>query len=515
MKKLISTAATLLFLTLVIQFAGCNFGPSNPTTALPTPEPTVMPTPMPTPMVKIKELPVTLPLLDALFFVDRKFSERLKTDLLLTDEQISQLRQTVRAETANLQVSEDEDAIGRTSAAAELATEKIIAIIGPQKMQQLAELAFERWQAADEDDTENNGLIALATPSLSATLEAPGSAAPTRSPSSSPSPSPSSSMPAMKNEPGQASTMNPAYSVPGDTRIVINAPAYRMDVFRAGQLVKSYKIAIGYPEFPLPTGMRKASSIIINPTWTPPDEPWVESSKKVKVGELVAAGDKLNPLGVIKIPIGLPSLIHGGKNAARIGTFASHGCVGLTDKQVKDFSRLLASLGGVELSEDEIAKHQKTPTVTKSIRLKSVIPVELRYETIVVEDGKLHIYRDVYDRDTNVLENIEAILEMYGVMLSDLPEKERDKITTAIEAMASGPGGKSESANLTEAQKVTERDKNIARGRLTRQFKGQKVITIEIGALAGKGYPAPVDLDSGTLPKPAATHKSTKSRRRV
>lgn len=502
MKKLISTAAALLFLTLAIQLSGCNYGTSSTTTALPTPEPTIMPTPMPTPMIKIKELPVTLPLLDALFFVDRKFSERLKTDLLLTDEQIAQLRQTVRAETANLQVSEDEDAVGRTSAAAELATEKIIAIIGPQKMQQLAELALERWQAADEDDTENSGLVALATPSLSATLEAPGSA----------SPSPSSSMPAMKSEPGRASTMNPAYSVPGDTRIVINAPAYRMDVFRAGQLVKSYKIAIGYPEFPLPTGMRKASSIIINPTWTPPDEPWVESSKKVKVGELVAAGDKLNPLGVIKIPIGLPSLIHGGKNAARIGTFASHGCVGLTDMQVKDFSQLLASLGGIELSEDEITKHQKTPTVTKSIRLKSVIPVELRYETIVVEDGKLHIYRDVYDRDTNVLENIETILEMYGVMLGDLPVKERDKITTAIEAMASGPGGESESANLTEAQKVTEREKNITRGRLTRQFKGQKVITIEIGALAGMGYPAPVDLDSGTPPKPVPTRKSTKRR---
>ena len=114
MKKLISTAAALLFLTLAIQLSGCNYGTSSTTTALPTPEPTIMPTPMPTPMVKIKELPVTLPLLDALFFVDRKFSERLKTDLLLTDEQIAQLRQTVRAETANLQVSEDEDAVGRT-----------------------------------------------------------------------------------------------------------------------------------------------------------------------------------------------------------------------------------------------------------------------------------------------------------------------------------------------------------------------------------------------------------------
>ena len=112
-----------------------------------------------------------------------------------------------------------------------------------------------------------------------------------------------------------------------------------MDLFEDGKLVKSYKIGIGYPEFPLPTGLRKAETIIFNPTWTPPDEPWVESpGGKIKIGERIEAGDKLNPLGSIKIPIGLPSLIHGGKAPAKLGGFASHGCVGLTNAQVKDFA---------------------------------------------------------------------------------------------------------------------------------------------------------------------------------
>jgi hypothetical protein len=39
-----------------------------------------------------------------------------------------------------------------------------------------------------------------------------------------------------------------------------------MDVFKEGKLIKSYKIGIGYPEFPLPSGLRKASTIIFNPT---------------------------------------------------------------------------------------------------------------------------------------------------------------------------------------------------------------------------------------------------------
>ncbi len=64
-------------------------------------------------------------------------------------------------------------------------------------------------------------------------------------------------------------------AVPKDTRVVVNIPAHRMDVFRDGTLLKSYKVGIGYAEYPLPRGLRKAETIIFNPTWTPPNEPWV------------------------------------------------------------------------------------------------------------------------------------------------------------------------------------------------------------------------------------------------
>ena len=67
-----------------------------------------------------------------------------------------------------------------------------------------------------------------------------------------------------------AANVTPA-GLPQDTRVVVNAPAFRMDVFEDGRLIKSYRIGIGYPEFPLPKGLRKADTIIFNPTWTPPD----------------------------------------------------------------------------------------------------------------------------------------------------------------------------------------------------------------------------------------------------
>jgi lipoprotein-anchoring transpeptidase ErfK/SrfK len=299
-------------------------------------------------------------------------------------------------------------------------------------------------------------------------------------------------------------------ALPNDTRIVINAPAYRMDLFENGKLIKSYQIGIGYPEFPLPVGERTANAIIFNPTWTPPDEPWVESpSSKVKVGQKVAAGSKLNPLGLVKIPIGLPSLIHGGKSPARLGGFASHGCVGLTDAQAIDFSKRLAALGGVEITDHQIAKFQKNRSQTKHITLQYPILVELRYETIVVQDGKLHIYRDVYERGTNTEANLRNTLGAYGLKIENLSESERSQVMAALNQMGRNASGKSVPAappsqftNATNgpspgATPSKDRIAGSTSRRVTRRVKGNKEVVVVIASLAGKGYSAPVGLDSG------------------
>lgn len=386
-------------------------------------------------------LPVTLPVLDAMF-ADEAFAGELKSKLQLTDEQVESLRKVASEERANL--DEGGASSGTTTAATRRASEKIQTVIGAEKAAAFNSFVSERWAG---------GATALdAKPN----------------------------------------------SVPSDTRIVVNAPAYRMDVFQNGKLLKTYKVGIGYPEFPLPQGMRKADTIIFNPTWTPPDEPWVKG--KFEPGKKVEAGSKDNPLGPVKIPIGLPSLIHGGKAAAKLGGFASHGCVGLTNPQVQDFSVVLAGLGGAQLTPEEVAAHAKTREETKQVKLSTPVPVELRYETIVVEDGKLHIYRDVYDKGTNTEENLRRVLEAFGVKLEDLSEPERAQLTQALRAMArdaqGNPTDGQPAASPTPAAQAKGTNKN-ADVRETKTIKGQKEVVIDIAALRGKGYPAPVNLDTG------------------
>jgi lipoprotein-anchoring transpeptidase ErfK/SrfK len=408
-----------------------------------------------------KTQPVTMPVLDA-FLTDKSFADLLKIRLHLSDEQIANLKEAAHSETIKLSEANAGTVPGESASARSAAREKIKDLIGEEKAQQLEALIAEHWTGDNESVADKS---------------------------------------APRSTSNDARSLN---TVPTDSRIVVNSPAYRMDVFEKGRLIKSYKIGIGYPQFPLPTGLRKARTIIFNPTWTPPDEPWVAKMKNVSVGKKVEAGSKLNPLGPVKIPIGGPSLIHGGKPPAKIGTFASHGCVGLTTPQVHDFAKLLAQLGGANLTDTDIVEFERTKTETKELKLTNAVPVELRYETIVVEDGKLHIYRDVYDEGTNTEENLRAVLDANGIRFEDLTEDERAQILNALAQMSG-----SSIAQATPSARDTPNDKrpsaspsaspgkSTPRKPMPRVTKNQKEIVIEIAELKGMGYPAPVDLDTG------------------
>jgi len=415
---------------VIMLTTGCAPAPTNSNTTVST-QPSASPTASTSPSPATTEtasVDVTLPLLDALL-TDDKFVARLKKDVKLSDQQIESIKTASSSAIAKLRETNAEDSEDSEGNPRERAAEELRTIVGEEKAKEVARVANDYWTKGDPSEASNDTAQMLKGPN----------------------------------------------AVPTDTRVVVNIPAFRMDLFQDGSLVKSYKVGIGYPQFPLPLGLRKAQQIIFNPTWTPPDSPWVAKMKNVAPGETVEAGDKDNPLGPIKIPIGLPSLIHGGKSPARIGKFASHGCVGLTNAQIKDFATLLAQASNTENVPNKMATYLEDKTKTQTIKLNQTVPVELRYETIVLEDGKLHIYRDVYSQDTNTEENLRRVLEANGLKLEDLSEQQRTQILNALKSPV------------------------------------KKEIVVDLGtvAQAQKGYPAPVDLDTGTGSGKKAAGKRT------
>ena len=421
-----------IFSWFVILLASCAPAPNNSnttvsTTASPSPSPTVSPSPTNTETASVQ---VTLPLLDALL-TDDKFVARLKQDVKLSENEIEQIKRVSGADIARLREANAEEGEGGDDNPRERAEKELRTILGEQKARDLARVANDYWSKGDPSEASTDGIEMSKGPN----------------------------------------------AVPSDTRVVVNIPAYRMDLFQNGSLVKSYKVGIGYPEFPLPLGLRKAQQIIFNPTWTPPDSPWVAKMKNVTPGETVEPGDKDNPLGPIKIPIGLPSLIHGGKSPAKIGKFASHGCVGLTNAQIKDFAAQLGQASNTPDVSSKIDSYLENKEKTQTVKLNQTVPVELRYETIVLEDGKLHIYRDVYAQETNTEENLRSVLEAHGLKLEDLSEQQRTQILNALKTPV------------------------------------KKEIVVDLGtvAQAQKGYPAPVALDNGSGKKAPADKRGAKT----
>jgi lipoprotein-anchoring transpeptidase ErfK/SrfK len=454
-------------LVLLIALAACNNQPKKPARQQPISKPvdtsvkTVPPSAADTTLPPSKpadtaakanssaaagEEALTLPILDALFY-EPDFVKELKSKLRLSAGKIVELKTAAHASVRELSESGSPDTVSARTAETRY-QQQIKAVIGAKKAAQLLQLVNERYSQGVEG-------LAPARPNF----------------------------------------------VPTDTRIVVNAPAFRMDIFEKGRLIKTYKVGIGYPEFPLPAGMRRADTVIFNPGWTPPDEPWVRG--KFAPGRKVSAANKLNPLGVVKIPIGMPSLIHGGKPLEKIGHLASHGCVGLTNKQVLDLVPIILRLGQSDLSAEAVRSLEKHKRKTRAVKLPVPVSVDLRYETIVAENGGLQIYRDVYERGTNTLEKAKSVLAAYDIKYEQLNAQEQSDLEAALGEMNRDARGREIAATdrLAPSKGGVPADKlrRAKKGKVTSKVKGKAYVWVTLAALQGKGYPAPVALDDGQM----------------
>src|SRR5207237_4027656 len=198
MRRYFKSLTAIIALSLTL--AACSQEVQTPRTAA-TPSPAASSSPPAASLAPPTEetAPMTLPVLDALL-ADERFRADLKSKLRLTDEQISALRKISSDEVANLRRSNAENQPGSAEASRQNAIEATQRVVGIEKSDQLLALARERWNKGSDE------------------LEATAA-----------------------KEAGPTMLKGPN-AVPKDTRIVVNIPAFRMDVFENGSLIKSYKI---------------------------------------------------------------------------------------------------------------------------------------------------------------------------------------------------------------------------------------------------------------------------------
>lgn len=213
----------------------------------------------------------------------------------------------------------------------------------------------------------------------------------------------------------------------GDVKITINVPSFQMTLWQNGKEVKLYNVGVGMKEYPIIIGLREAKQVIWNPDWIPPDSDWVAESPKVKAGEVVKASDPRNPLGKVKIPLGFGYLIHQAKGVSDLGSLVSHGCVRVMRPDLYDLSDKIVAAYDYPVSSMKIENAKLTKN-TVVAELETPLPVEITYDTLVVENGYLSIYPDVYGHKKNTAKNLRDELESNNINTKKLTDADLERI---------------------------------------------------------------------------------------
>lgn len=216
----------------------------------------------------------------------------------------------------------------------------------------------------------------------------------------------------------------------GDIKLSVNVPAFQMTFWQNGKEVKNYPIGVGLKEYPIFVGLRDIQYVIWNPVWIPPDSDWVRPALR---GKIIKPTDPRNPLGKIKIPLGYGYLIHQAKGKQDLGNLVSHGCIRVLRNDLYDLNEKIVSAKSLEVTDDEISNAKRTKE-TYVIEMENKLPIEITYDTLVVEADKLRIYPDVYGYKKNTVENLRKELSDNGVDETEISDTDLEKMLAKAKA---------------------------------------------------------------------------------
>ncbi|MGI8730749.1 MAG: L,D-transpeptidase, partial [Solirubrobacteraceae bacterium] len=114
--------------------------------------------------------------------------------------------------------------------------------------------------------------------------------------------------------------------------VTVSRDQRRVRLFKRGNLVKTYTVAVGSEEYPSPTGHFSVQTKQVNPAWNVPNSSWAGSL----AGQTIPGGAPNNPLVARWIGFAGAVGFHGTSNSGSLGSAASHGCVRMKPDDVID-----------------------------------------------------------------------------------------------------------------------------------------------------------------------------------
>lgn len=188
-------------------------------------------------------------------------------------------------------------------------------------------------------------------------------------------------------------------------RIDINIPANRLQVFDGDSVIRTYRVSVGLPGHDTPDGEFTIGRAEWNPSWRPPEgREWARDARFTPPGPS-------NPMGRVKLFFAPLYYIHGTPDSASIGQAASHGCIRMRNRDVIALARLLHQNAEPTVAPAEIDAILRRSGTTRWSTFRAPVPLVIRYDPVVIENGELTVYPDVYERSRIHTEGvIQALL---------------------------------------------------------------------------------------------------------
>lgn len=214
-------------------------------------------------------------------------------------------------------------------------------------------------------------------------------------------------------------------------RIVVNIPAFRLDVYSTGAIIRSVPVAVGMPRYKTPRGEFAITRIEWNPWWIPPDRPWAAKEHRTRPGPD-------NPMGRVKLYFRPLYFIHGTPFVASLGRAASHGCVRMSNESALELARLVSLAAASEGDRDELG-NVLTSSETRVMTLETPVPTEVRYELAEVRRDSVFVYRDIYALRTRSMRDVVYdALAAVGIDTSAVDDARVAALTRRIPAAGRG-----------------------------------------------------------------------------
>ena len=230
--------------------------------------------------------------------------------------------------------------------------------------------------------------------------------------------------------------------------VEVNIPDFNLRYYVNGNMIHKMGLVVGRIDRPTPIFSDKIKYMVLNPTWTIPDnlikrdlihvlrdnpmylkennihvyrgkkeiqitqdklDPYEKSAKRVPYRFVQLPGDN-NALGRVKFmfPNKYAVYLHDTDNKSLLDRrykIYSSGCMRV-EKPFDLLDTLLVHAKG-KYSADKIAKILESNKTT-TIRLKKAIPVHMLYFTVYKEDGLAYFKHDIYLYDKMIEESVEG-----------------------------------------------------------------------------------------------------------